>query len=659
MNNKVHIFIKALLLAIILFYAVSILHPAYWNWGTFAVFGKTISLAILAVILAVLLITPVSRALYKLLNQTLSSISNALGGLPRIVKAFLWIIIPAVSLFLLRTNSHILGDGDTILSNILNGLTASPSMYGFGMLLNKASDVFHIADKSQAAILLASISIISGSIFLYFLYKTINLVESNSKNKNLLFLLIASSSIIVLFAGYIESYPILVAWLSVYIYYSLLYLNDRGKGNRLAFIFIIGLFWNLWFIAFLPSLIYTYNQKVRVVPVKIITGLTFLYIVGIYFGGQLVRRGGLLISLPLMPGKETNYTLFGPMHLVDFLNELIIIGPIMALLAILLIFFLRKVEIRSESKFLLFAAIPSLLMSFMIDPIIGAVRDWDLLSIFGLPLMLLGLVIFQFLIKQKSSLAYLIPGILLLNIFHTSGYIVNNKNTQKAVDRAVNVLMRDPHYQTGYYGAKKNTTMAVILANEYNRYADAIEFMRKKVDAKSTDVNDIALLANYCFFEKRYDEASRFFDLVRDKVYFFTEERMSYGYSLYFTKQYSRAIEQLRIALEDTCSNKVAICIASSFAQDYQRDSCQKYCEISIACSQDSIQAMHNIVQYLPGWVFPKLKAGYETRVLAAYPDSLEIRNSLIHLFQQAGMPDSAHFYMNYGNRNPANQIKK
>jgi hypothetical protein len=49
--------------------------------------------------------------------------------------------------------------------------------------------------------------------------------------------------------------------------------------------------------------------------------------------------------------------------------------------------------------------------------------------------------------------------------------------------------------------------------------------------------------------------------------------------------------------------------------------------------------------------VYPQLKAQYASRALAVYPDSLQIRNSLINLFKQAGMPDSADYYLSSKDR--------
>lgn len=651
MNRNKHIFIQLLPAVMVIFFAISALYPAHWNWSIFRVYGKGISLTFFGIILLVIYVTPISRLFYQALQWVISTISGTLSRLPRLLKGMLWIIIPMALLSLLKTNSHILGDGDTMLRNIASRSQASPSIYGFGILLNKLADLFSVSDKGQAAVLLSSISIIAGVIFLFFVYKIINLISRTDKQGDLFFLLMSSSAIIVLFTGYTESYPILVAWLSVYIYYSLLYLKGEGKPGWLAIIYILGLFWNLWFIAFLPSLLYLINEKARIIPMKILIGLIALFLIGVYTGGQIIHRDGLYISVPIFGGHGTNYTLFSIAHLLDVINEMIILGPVLGFLAIILLFYLRDIKISTEIRFLLFAALPALVISIMIDPIIGGVRDWDLLSIYALPLMILGLAVFIPLIKRGQTLAFIIPAILCLNIFHTSAFIVTNKNPGKSVDRVVRILSRDPHYQAGFYGARKNSSMAVILANEYQRYDDAIGFLETKVKARTTDVNDVALLANYYYYTGRYKDAAIFFNHVMGKMRFLPKEIYKYGYSLYSIGEYPLAIEQFRSVLRDTCMSEAALYMASSFAYYHELDSCKKYCDLSVRCSQDSLKAMHDIVLNLPDHIFPALEAEYETQVLSAYPDSLEIRNSLIRLFQQAEMPDSAQFYMNYGPR--------
>ncbi|MCK4598087.1 hypothetical protein KAU04_08590, partial [bacterium] len=86
------------------------------------------------------------------------------------------------------------------------------------------------------------------------------------------------------------------------------------------------------------------------------------------------------------------YTLFSPAHLVDMVNEHLLISPVGLILCLLLFIGYRR-EINFKRPLIRFFIIASgfcLLSTFVLNPKIGPSRDWDLLSLPSIPYTLLG-----------------------------------------------------------------------------------------------------------------------------------------------------------------------------------------------------------------------------------------------------------------------------
>jgi hypothetical protein len=568
-----------------------------------------------------------------------------MSALPKAIHLILWIIVPAAILYLLRTESYILGDSHSYVGTIIDRTYISPSSYGYSFFLNRLADLFHIVEVEQAIFLMGAISIICGVFFLNFVNAGLRLFIEDKDLKTFLFVAIASSGLIILFTGYTESYPVLAAWLSIYFYYSIKYLKSGGRTALLLAIFLAGTFWHLWFIAFLPSLLFLLNRRYKIVANNILIGITVIYLLGIYLGGQFFRRGYLYISLPPLPNQDTSYTLFSIQHLIDYFNEFIIVGPVLPLLGlVLLLWFISKYK-AAEFSFLVYAALPAMFMSFIIDPIIGAVRDWDLLSIFGLPLMTVTALILSILIKGNKRPGYVLIPILLFNLFHTGSFIALNKNPDAAVDRVVEIALEDKHYKSDYYDGRKLLPFSTILSNLYGKHDAALKFLERREEMES---GDILAEANYYFNQDQFEKASEYYEKVYGEYYLKPLYRYSYGKSLMMTRRPESAIKLFMDALRDTSFPELYFDLGTSHLLTMHPDSAIKYYELGIENNPDSVQIMKKYKEVLKTAGLISGAIFYQKRIFMTNPKSESERNSLIELFKQAGMADSVAFYRNY-----------
>jgi len=196
------------------------------------------------------------RPIYKFLATLCADFSKKINRFPAIFRLIMWIVIPALLFFLLRSNSYIPGDGHLILSHVVSGERISSTAIGFSILVKALSGLLDVTTPAEAAWMIASISILSGIVYLFFLSNILRLVIPHNSQRPLLFLCGAACGLTVLFTGYVETYPIVIAWLAVYINYAVRFIQGKSGVMTLVPLFVIGMFWHIWFIAFLPSLFF-------------------------------------------------------------------------------------------------------------------------------------------------------------------------------------------------------------------------------------------------------------------------------------------------------------------------------------------------------------------------------------------------------------------
>ena len=104
------------------------------------------------------------------------------------------------------------------------------------------------------------------------------------------------------------------------------------------------------------------------------------------------------------------------------------------------------------SQFLLIVALSQLLFNFIIDPGLGASRDWDMFSAVGLGYTILGLYLLLKFLKDKIKFEYLATLLVVTSLYSTIPWIALNSCESRSIQRFRNLLLIDPRKsQNGHF----------------------------------------------------------------------------------------------------------------------------------------------------------------------------------------------------------------
>ena len=265
--------------------------------------------------------------------------------------------------------------------------------------------------------------------------------------------LILSAGVVQLFFGYLESYTLMTAGLTVYLLLGLLCLAGRiGVGWPATALGVAALLHPIA-LAAAPSLavllLHRWQQRRfrladgwrlalpaaagLVVPALL---LVALFIANGYtlerwqiarnqFGGGDLRTFKPLVTLS---SHREYYPLLSLDHLRAVANQQVLVAPLGWPLALALLLARRPAGLWRDPRFayLLLAATTTLLFASLWNPDLGARQDWDLLAIGAVPAAALGAYLVVTLVPRGADRRYC--GLLLLSVqlFHTGLWVASN-----------------------------------------------------------------------------------------------------------------------------------------------------------------------------------------------------------------------------------------
>jgi hypothetical protein len=271
------------------------------------------------------------------------------------------------------------------------------------------SKIWELAHKLwgwDVATVYGVISVLSGVLFLQLLVNVAEELGRNRPERLFLWALTATGGFIQLFFGYIESYTIIPTGILAY-----LWLGIRSiKGQT-------SLFWPILCLsltnAFHPSTIVLWPSafllvkgrprkewlKFLAIPIVVALGVIALMesgkhgidaLLGVDFPGGADRHW--FVPLRHAGTEWEHYTMFSLGHLVDIVNEQLLVAPFGLILAILLWKEGFQKAGQEDKKPLIFLTLASafyLLFIWTWNPDYGGRKDWDLFACVGIPLNLL------------------------------------------------------------------------------------------------------------------------------------------------------------------------------------------------------------------------------------------------------------------------------
>ena len=120
----------------------------------------------------------------------------------------------------------------------------------------------------------------------------------------------------------------------------------------------------------------------------------------------------------------------------------------------------------------------------VIDPSLGAARDWDLISYFGpfLGLSMAGLFLIRRPEVSSTAVGVIAVQLLGLGIFHTVPWVAVHQNAAQAVETMDVMLVDDPHLSVEYDNATRAVDFAkFLITDEVQRYDLGTKYYLRRV----------------------------------------------------------------------------------------------------------------------------------------------------------------------------------
>jgi len=440
------------LLILVLIRLIPFFYPESRTWGfnhlIFLPAGYSIAFFSLA---ALALILPFLRKSEMWGDNIIQWFSfNFLESPKRYINRIIFIAIMAALFMIFSAPTHFLGDSYAYL-NILDKVSGvyvewdqtavfKWSEIGVAKLMIMIKLIVGGYQGGGALLAFQIISVLSGIFTIWFIF-LIAIVATSDKMKQIV--IVASSLLsgtLLLFFGYAEYYHIIWAFHCAHIYFCLRYLK-QDKGLIIVWlILIVGIVLHLQLAIFLPATLYVtaaagkgaiiYRRYTRciwaifcVFSFCIVGFAIYKYATHLYIEDMFLT---LFQGKPIDPG----YAVFSPSHLLDLINELILISPVTVFVLMIGVINIKNIIINRQLIYFGLSAGGCLLFLFTIDPLLGMPRDWDLFS-----LTIYTPAIFSILLLPKlgiDSLKKFIVSILILLTIGSMPFFVTNLNRDKS-----------------------------------------------------------------------------------------------------------------------------------------------------------------------------------------------------------------------------------
>jgi Flp pilus assembly protein TadD len=510
---------KYVFLPLALLLVVWHLVPIYWwslnLWGIHSLYFFPRWLGwVLTLITVGFFIPQVNDFLLKLFVSLLGFVRKIPS---RIGKRQLFLLCSILSIpvfWLLKTKFFLLGDGYLKTSEVVTGrLTHTEPLDGiihhqFYLFLN------HFRPGIDPSFSYTILSVLGGGIFVFLILQLSDLLGETAFNKILIFSSLITLCSIELFFGYVESYTILLVGLALFILLSLLYLRDK---LNVIFVFLVLCFSigvHVSAIVLIPAFLYLmywkwgkkgkgYFDLFSVISILGCLAITFAAIWKVFLMEGANNRFGQFI--PLYSSIGNKFTLFSPAHIGEMINQLLLVSPVGIFLFLFFLFYVVKSKSFRDPflNFLLISALAGLFLIFVYNAHLG-IADWDLRSLPGIFISLLGMLLFlKWGIRWTGFKNY---GLILIAVsfFHLIPWILLNANTQMSLDRYVMSTLHDPHLLYVRGGGTWRAGRVVVSAGFPER---AVELLKEGIEREPEEIGNYSYLAVILSGQKRWDES--------------------------------------------------------------------------------------------------------------------------------------------------------
>jgi tetratricopeptide (TPR) repeat protein len=416
---------------------------------------------------SLLLLPPVSSRLARLL-EGLDRFA-ATERPKRTALLFFLVYLPVASFILwtFRNATHFLGDGYLWANHLMRDIVlrepVSTWMYrGIYRGLSAVRIFGEINPVRSSAIT----SVAAGLVFFYFVHRTARVLYEKRGDYILVMASLLSCGAVMLFFGYVETYPPVAAGVMAFLYFSLKWFRHGGSIVPAVLALLVTMTLHLSAVALLPGLLFLLHVNAgkgveqrslaRVLSLAVVAGFAALLLLQAAgaFGGFFNEHFLPLFTAPSR--QDVAYPFFSFRALFDNINELLLICPLVVLLPLLLRAGRRQKSIDTGQKgkakdrkpapagdreyertFLIISALFYFLVFAVFNKVIGTSRDWDLFSPLAFPLVLwIALLIRDVFPDRRSEFTVLVAAVI---ITHSAPWIVLNTDLVRSEKRFVDL----------------------------------------------------------------------------------------------------------------------------------------------------------------------------------------------------------------------------
>jgi hypothetical protein len=322
------------------------------------------------------------------------------------------------------------------------------------------------------------------------------------------------------FFGYAESYTIMTAIVAAFIYSGF---RAVSRKNRLWVAFgmyvLAGLFHSsAW--CLLPGMMYllwmrgsrdgrvSYKAIALLLAAAGIAALVFLY--------DYLKTNNAFVEIQQPENKL--YSLFTGQHLADLGNILLLIAPLPIIILVGAAFLVRRHKrLRTRrSAFLFLCLAGGIAFTIIAEPNLGAVRDWDLLALFGVPAAFFaaysGAIIARTGGGRKTFAA---AGIAIL-LTHTAPWVLSNTSKTLTVERLKKVIATDVHYSPGHLEGVRLKSWGFLMESKYGDLEENERALLLRLKGYAGDADGWLNLARVSYKLGKYDQARSVLEVIED-----------------------------------------------------------------------------------------------------------------------------------------------
>lgn len=438
---------------LILAHFITSFFPHLRVWGINHLAYFPLHIRIIPVVLTLFVFVPkVNQAIREAARKHMSFV----GELTSKHQRYLWYavlsLIAVVVFWIFRSRTYLLGDGFNYVSNLDRGKDIwiwsellESLLY---VQLHNFLNLFWLTDGHLTHQIG---SIVAGAIFVFLVFLISDYLARDLFEKILVWVILATAGGVQLFFGYTEHYSFVSLAVLGYLLSSLRWLEKGGKIVILVFLFLLSTALHFSSFFLLPSLVYLFFQagpkRITAKKLFFLGGGALLAVVlmaiYVYTSKPLLVR---IFVLPFEGKFSSGYTSFSSTHLLDILNELLLLSPIGIILILATVLTaLSEVHLKDPRiLFLLLVVGFGFLFNFTFDPLLGAARDWDMFAITSWGYTILGICFFLKVGPRAKALEYASLILICTSVFSLLPWILLNASEPKSVQRFRNVLELDP-----------------------------------------------------------------------------------------------------------------------------------------------------------------------------------------------------------------------